>query len=144
MTTSVTLESAAVDQTQFDKVADLVRELEPGSAMSILLTHVLYALTKKMDLTLVLRDQVLSPNEAAELLQMSRPHLLKLIEQGVIKESARVGSHRRIQMSDLLDYLQRRDQARADVASAVAERSSSFADLVGQVAGSPTKGQFRI
>lgn len=140
MTTSVTLKATSVDQAELEKVEGLLSEMEPGSALSVLLTHVVSALGKNMDLTVLMRDQVLTPNEAADLLQMSRPHLLKLIEQGVVKEAHRVGSHRRIQMSDLLDYLHRRELARADVAVAVAQRDEVFAGLVAEGAGIPADG----
>jgi excisionase family DNA binding protein len=51
----------------------------------------------------------LTTQEAAELLNVSRPHVVHLIETGRIPHRL-VGTHRRIRASDLLDYLEK-DQA---------------------------------
>lgn len=146
MSLPITLRGAAVNDGELQKVAALAAELQPGSALNTLVTHLLAALGKNMDLTLVLRDQLLTPNEAADLLQMSRPHLLKLIDQGVIVEAPRVGAHRRIEMSALLDYIDRREKARAEVALAVANRRENAARMAQMVSGisDEEKDQFRL
>ena len=58
-------------------------------------------------LRLVEEDEEVSPEKAAEFLQVSRPYLVRLLEGGEIPFHY-VGTHRRITMSDLIEYKRRR------------------------------------
>ncbi len=67
----------------------------------------------------------LSTKEAADLLNVSRPFLVKLLDAGDI-DFHRVGSHRRIKAVDLLEYKRRRDGERSDALDKLQKLGQEF------------------
>jgi excisionase family DNA binding protein len=70
-------------------------------------------------------DQLLSTQEAADMLNISRPFLIKLLEAGALPFT-KVGTHRRLQYSDLIIYKKHRDEERK---KALAEMARMSEDL---------------
>lgn len=83
----------------------------PGSAFEAL-KFVVEAMSKGQTIVLMPRGRVLTTQEAADLLHVSRPHLVKLCDQGDIPYE-RVGAHRRLKIEDVLEYRAERAQRRS-------------------------------
>lgn len=58
---------------------------------------------------------VLTTQEAADILNVSRPYFIKVLESGEIEYST-VGKHRRIKIESLLNYMRKDDQRRRKAA----------------------------
>jgi excisionase family DNA binding protein len=86
----------------YDFLRQLLRALERGQAVSI-----------------VPYMQELSTLEAAELLGVSRQHLVRVAEAGRIPFHM-VGTHRRMYLRDVLDYKQERDLRRHEILAEMA------------------------
>ena len=85
------------------------REL-PDAVYGLLL-EILSLMEQEKAISIVPYNQDLTTQQAADILRVSRPHLVKLVESRQI-EFHRVGTHRRIYLRDLMKYKQLRDEAR--------------------------------
>ena len=82
----------------------------PGHVLQILL-DVLAEMAKGNAIGLMPMNQELSTQEAATLLNVSRPFLVGLLEKGEIA-FRKVGAHRRVYLSDVMAYKENVDQQR--------------------------------
>jgi excisionase family DNA binding protein len=76
---------------------------------------------------------VLTPNQAAERLGMSRTHLYKLLDRGEIV-SHRVGRDRRIQLSDLIDFETQRQSDNRELAERFANQQKTRSGAIDELA----------
>lgn len=75
--------------------------------------------------TLVPLSRQLTTQEAADLLNVSRPYLIKLISEGALP-CEMVGTHRRLALSAVLAYKAERSQKRADALQELQDLSEGF------------------
>lgn len=71
---------------------------------------------------LVPEKQHLTTQRAADMLGVSRPHLIKLLHDGDLPYHT-VGSHRRVYLNDVLTYVRRRDAERHEALNALAKEA---------------------
>ncbi len=82
-------ESVAVPQSVAKMLLEILAQMAQGNAITMIPSHA-----------------ELTTQEAADTLNVSRPFLVKLLEQGKLP-FRNVGSHRRVLFSDLMEYMQR-------------------------------------
>lgn len=85
----------------------------PAGAVSLLM-DILGVMASGQSLTLIPENAELTTVQAADLLNVSRPFLIKLLEEGQIPYR-KVGKHRRIRLEDVMRYKQTIDQERQAV-----------------------------
>lgn len=78
------------------------------------------AMARGATVTLVPQGKELTTQAAADLLQVSRPHLIKLLDRGEIAHH-RVGAHRRLRIDDVLEYRERRGAERERLLTELAQ-----------------------
>ena len=86
-------------------------ELTLPTAAAKLLTHLLTEMSQGNAVTLIPLHAELTTRQAADFLNVSRPHVVKLLEQKKIPFH-KVGTHRRIRFSDLEVFKQTHETAR--------------------------------
>src|SRR5262245_4941636 len=96
----------------------------PGSATR-LLSHILNEIASGNAVTVIPIHAELTTQEAADYLNVSRPFLIRLLEEGKIPFH-KVGTHRRVKFRDLEDHRRATEAKRREVMDELAAQAQEF------------------
>lgn len=99
--------------------ADEGDQVELPEAVHTALLQVVEALKAGKAVTIAPHSSVLTTQQAADLLGVSRPTVVRLIDQGELP-AERIGNRRKVLLGELLAYRERRRQRQYDAISATA------------------------
>ncbi len=113
------------------KDAELRVQIDGGEALRLprsvsnLLYHLLTEMAQGNAVTLIPIHAELTTQEAADYLNVSRPYLIRLLEEGRVKFNM-VGTHRRVKFSDLEAYRKAMEEDRQRVMDELAAEAQEL------------------
>lgn len=116
-----------------DRLFELAEDTELSGNIRELLARIAQMAEDGQTIYLLGGDDVVSPNDAAKLLNMSRTHLCKLLDRGELR-SYKVGSHRRIRVRDLEEFRVKREKAELEFVTEISHRNETRRSLVEELA----------
>lgn len=96
--------------------------IELPSAIAAVICRALDAIARGQAVAVLPMDALLTTQQAADVLGVSRPHLIGLMESGKLPFEM-AGTHRRVRLNDLLGYRARVREERAMALDALADES---------------------
>jgi excisionase family DNA binding protein len=100
-------------------------EIPLPPSLFLVLRQSIYHLMRGRAISIVPVNKELTTQEAADVLGVSRPYLVKLLEKGEIPY-VRVGTQRRIRYRDVLEYQDRREAERLSALDEMARMSQEM------------------
>lgn len=96
----------------------------PRDLMTVIL-EILTEVAQGHSVSVGSEEEELTTSEAAELLNVSRPHLVKLLEKGEIP-FRKVGTHRRVRREDVLEYKRRQRKEAEEAMQNLADQAQEL------------------
>ncbi len=124
---------AALDHSRAPKIVLVEEGRDPQGAPTIELppqalraiAHLLGLMGQQQPVMIIRQNHELSTQEAASFLNVSRPYVVKLIEEGSLK-CRRVGRHRRVEFQDLVQFQQQLRQKSEDALQRLTDLSQEL------------------
>jgi len=123
-----------IENTDFAAVEEQLAALQ-DSPLAAQLQVLVRQLRLGADVSYFTDDTQVTPNQASEMLQISRPLVMSLIRRGELSATIVGERHHRISMSEINDYIERRDRASRDVAAAFAQAGAAEKALLDRASG---------
>lgn len=101
-------ETAVVPREAFDLFLEVLAQMANGNAVAVVPIHA-----------------ELTTQQAADLLNVSRPYLIELLDQGKLPHRL-VGTHRRVKYADLIEYQRLDDAKRHEVLDELTAEAQDF------------------
>ena len=101
------------------------RPLELPTGAVALLMEILEAMAAGRGLTLIPENAELTTVQAADVLNVSRPFLIRLLDENILPHR-KVGKHRRIRMEDVMAYKAKIDRDREAVLDELAREAQDL------------------
>ena len=95
---------------------------------AVMLAQILGFLANGQGVTVTPSNAMLTTQQAADFLNVSRPYLIKLLEAGEIPFE-KVGTHRRVTFGELMEYKRRDDRERRHAADELTELGQELGEL---------------
>jgi excisionase family DNA binding protein len=109
---------------EFEVIDEKTHIKIPPSALRFLNT-ILKQMAQGKAISVIPSETEVSTQQAAEILNVSRPHVVKLVESGEIPYH-KVGTHRRIKLKDIERYKQCQDKERRKHLSELAKQAQEL------------------
>lgn len=131
MTTIRELPATSVRTEQLEALQHFATGLGESQLKDLLL-GLTTSIDEGRDVALYAMDDELTPNEVAALLKMSRTHLYKMLDRGILP-SHRVGRDRRILYSDVVGFERQRQRDRRELAERFAHQEETRAGAIDEL-----------
>ena len=105
--------------------AESAASIEIPAAAGPLIAQVLACMARGEAVTIIPQDAELTTQQSAEILGVSRPHVIKLMKLGRLPFRL-VGTHRRVRYADLVEFQRSMESARGKVLDELAQMTQQL------------------